>query len=104
MRLMSYRQAARMMREFLPLSEKISHVTLRYRTGRLVAPGLKPYVFAWVGRETSGAANRVPAKAGEHLRLCVIADRANNTQNTQTLFSLLNLCWSGVIFPCLLVT
>ena len=98
---MSYRQAANMMRELLPVSENFNHVTLRNRTlrlgaridkievvveptakartrwtlaidggfvrgvgkgelpnfglltGRLVAPGLKPYVFAWVGSERS---------------------------------------------------
>jgi hypothetical protein len=130
---MPYRQAANMMREFLPVSEKFNHVTLRNRTlrlgaridkvevaveptaktptpwtltidggfvrgvgkgelrnfglltGRLVAPGLKPYVFAWVGSEASRAADRVAtlvrARAGEHPKLCVITDGANNTQS-----------------------
>ncbi len=125
-----YRQAANMMRQFLPVHEKFNHVTLRNRTlrigsridkvevaippttktpaqwtlaidggfvrgvgkgelrnfglltGRLASPGIKPYVFAWVGSEASSAADRVTqlvrARAGENPELCVITDGANN--------------------------
>lgn len=130
---MPYRQAANMMRQFLPVGEKFNHVTLRNRTlrigaridkvevpvtpttktpmpwtltidggfvrgvgkgelrnfglltGRLAAPGLKPYVFAWVGSEASRAADRVTnlvrARAGEQPKLCVITDGANNIRS-----------------------
>ena len=104
---MSYRHAASIMREFLPVSDKCNHVTLRNRTlrlgaiidrvevpatvstkapkpwtlaidggfvrgigngelrsfglltGRLVAPGVNPCVFGWVGSEAKDVADRV---------------------------------------------
>ncbi len=126
----SYRHAANMMREFLPVGDKFNHVTLRNRTlrlgavidrvevpatdptkaskpwtlaidggfvrgigkgrlrsfglltGRLAAPGVKPYVFGWVGSEAKDVADRVGslvrAKGGDRPRLRVITDGANN--------------------------
>lgn len=131
---MSYRKAASVLREFLPVGEKFNHVTLRNRTlrvgerierapmaaapignvqaaalwtlaidggfvrgigkgelrnfevmtGRLAIPGMKPYVFAWIGSQTDDVADRVTtlirAKTGVQVpNLQVITDGANNT-------------------------
>lgn len=131
-----YRQAASIVREFLPVSETFNHVTLRNRTlrigkkiekvapaaapcpqtksrpewtlvidggfvrgigkgelrnfglltGRVVAPGEKPYVFAWVGSEEQAVTQRVVAlvrgrRGCETPRFAVITDGANNTQS-----------------------
>jgi hypothetical protein len=133
---LSYRRVASILREFLPVSDKFNHVTLRNRTlrvgaridgvppsvdrtattnrpidwtaaidggfvrgvgqgelrtfeiltGRLRAPGKKPYVFAWVGSQIIGAADRVSAlvkaRTGtEAPNLCIVTDGANNTQS-----------------------
>ena len=130
---MPYRQAAKVWREFLPVSAKFKHVTLRNRTlrvgeqidmiaptsvpttnasthwalaidggfvsgigkgapkhfglltGRLAAPGHKPYVFAWVSNEgdsTARVTTLVRGRTGcENLRLSVITDGAKNTQS-----------------------
>jgi hypothetical protein len=131
---LSYRSVASILREFLPVSDKFNHVTLRNRTlrvgeridgvppsvdgtatmnsptdwtaaidggfvrgmdkgelrnfeiltGRLKAPGKKPYVFAWVGSQITAAASRVSAlvKARtetEAPNICIVTDGANNT-------------------------
>jgi hypothetical protein len=131
---LSYRRAAGILREFLPVSAKFIHVTLRNRTlsvgqrldgvspsvdpvaykaapahwtiaidggfvkgvgqgemrnleiltGRLAAPNTKPYVFAWVGSQAKGTAERVStlvrARTGHQAPdLCIVTDGANNT-------------------------
>jgi hypothetical protein len=131
---LSYRRAASVLREFLPVSAKFNHVTLRNRalrvgqridgispsidqaastaaragwsiaidggfvrgvgrgelrnfeilTGRLASPHSKPYVFAWVGSQSTGAAERVStlvrARTGSMSpKLCMVTDGANNT-------------------------
>ena len=133
---MSYRQAAIILREFLPVGETFNHVTLRNRTlrvgeridsapmpsaplrgetapalrtlaidggfvrgigkgepknfelltGRLAAPGHKPYVFAWVGSQAGDIADRVATMVRARTRrqaprLRVITDGANNMQS-----------------------
>ena len=130
---MSYRQAAIILREFLPVRETFNHVTLRNRTlrvgeridsapmrsaplrsaiapalwtlaidggfvrgigkgepknfelltGRLAAPGQKPYVFAWVGNQAGDIADRVATMVRARTRrqaprLRVVTDGANN--------------------------
>jgi len=131
---LSYRRAASLLREFLPVSAKFNHVTLRNRTlrvgqridgispsvdpvaskaapadwtiaidggfvrgvgqgemrnfeiltGRLASRSTKPYVFAWVGSQAAGAAERVStlvrARTGYKApKLCMVTDGANNT-------------------------
>jgi hypothetical protein len=131
---LSYRRAANILREFLPVSPTFNHVTLRNRTlrigqridgisppivpvastgartdwtiaidggfvrgvgqgdqrnfeiltGRLAAPKKKPYVFAWVGSQANGAAERVStlvrARTGHPApKLVIVTDGANNT-------------------------
>jgi hypothetical protein len=131
---LSYRRAAGILREFLPVSAKFNHVTLRNRTlrvgqridgispsvdqaasaavpadwtiaidggfvrgvgqgelrnfeiltGRLASRSTKPYVFAWVGSQATGAAERVStlvrARTGHKApKLCMVTDGANNT-------------------------
>jgi hypothetical protein len=131
---LSYRRAAGILRDFLPVSTKFNHVTLRNRTlrvgqridgispsadqaasaavpadwtiaidggfvrgvgqgelsnfeiltGRLASRGTKPYVFAWVGSQATGAAERVStlvkARTGQKApKLCMVTDGANNT-------------------------
>jgi hypothetical protein len=129
---MPYRQVVGTMREFLPVSDKFNHVTIRNRalrvgaridkvgqsatamplagectiaidggfvrgtgkantrnfevlTGRLAAPGVKPYVFAWVRSEVPSTTDRVAALAraqtGEvRPQLSLITDGANGIQ------------------------
>lgn len=53
-------------------------------TGRLAAPNTNPYVFAWVGSQSTGAAKRVStlvrARTGHHApNLVIVTDGANNT-------------------------
>ena len=55
-------------------------------TGRLAAPGRKPYVFAWVGSETGDVADRVATMVRARTRrnapqLRIITDGANNVQS-----------------------
>lgn len=55
-------------------------------TGRLVAPGQKPYVLAWVGTESREVADRVATMVRARTRrsapkLRVITDGANNVQS-----------------------
>jgi hypothetical protein len=131
---LSYRRAAGILREFLPVSAKFNHVTLRNRTlrvgqridgispsidraastdaradwtiaidggfvrgvgqgelrnfeiltGRLASPSTRPYAFAWVGSQATGAAERVStlmrARTGHKApKLCIVTDGANNT-------------------------
>ncbi|MEO8925469.1 MAG: ISKra4 family transposase [Caldimonas sp.] len=128
---MSYRRAAIILREFLPVGRTFNHVTLRNRklrvgerldsaplrgattpalwtlaidggfvrgvgkgepknfellTGRLAAPGHKPYVFAWCGSQVGDIADRVATMVRARTRrrapkLRVITDGANNTQS-----------------------
>lgn len=55
-------------------------------TGRLAAPGCKPYVFAWVRGEVSSTSTRVADLVKAHTgsqkpKLCVITDGANGLQS-----------------------
>jgi hypothetical protein len=131
---LSYRRAAKILQEFLPVNATFNHVSLRNRTlrvgqridgvsppidpvasteapagwtiaidggfvrgigrgefknfeiltGRLSSANTKPYVFAWVGSLTNGAAERVSnlvkARTGQQAPiLCMVTDGANNT-------------------------
>src|ERR1700738_1628234 len=53
-------------------------------TGRLASRSTKPYVFAWVGSQATGATERVStlvrARTGHKApKLCMVTDGANNT-------------------------
>lgn len=133
---MSYRRVVATMREFLPVGDKLNHVTVRNRTlrvgaridkvadpvtvvplakattewtiaidggfvrgrgktdtrnfeiltGRLAAPGAKPYIFAWIRSEVPSTTERVAAlvrtqSGTAQPLLSVITDGANGIQS-----------------------